>query len=124
MTSTTASRSGDRSASGSTRALFDAQALRNTQNDECDHLGGEGNITRANCEDGIGATDVLLHELDPFINDHMISMLGAPDVVGDARALLQSFSEILDDILGPALNPLRLVTDELQGAGQGDVIRS
>lgn len=98
----------------STRALFDPQALRNTQNDECDHLGAESSLPRANCEDGIGATDVLLHEMDPYINDHLLSMLGAPDVVGDARAILQAFSSILDDILGPALNPLRLVTAEIK----------
>ena len=98
----------------STRALFDPQALRDTQNDECDHLGSEGSLPRANCEDGIGATDVLLHELDPFINNHLLSMLGAPDVVGDARAILQTFSSILDDIIGPALNPLRLVTAEIK----------
>jgi hypothetical protein len=99
---------------GSTRALFDPQALRNTQNDECDHLGSEGSLPRANCEDAISATDVLLHELDPFINDHMLSMLGAPDVVGEARSILQAFSEVLDDILGPALNPLRMVTAEIK----------
>ena len=99
---------------GSTRALFDPQALRDTQNDECEHLGGETNPVRAQCEDGIGATDVLLHELDPFINDHMISMLGAPDVVGEIRSILQAFSSVLDDILGPALNPLRLVTNEIK----------
>ena len=107
----------------STRALFDPQALRNTQNDECDHLGSEGSLPRANCEDAIGATDVLLHEMDPFINNHMLSMLGAPDVVGDARAILQAFSSLLDDILGPALNPLRLVTAEIKEVAKKIVIR-
>jgi hypothetical protein len=99
---------------GSTRALFDAQALRDTQNDECGHLGGETNPVRESCEDGIGASDVLFHELDPFINDHMISMLGAPDVVGDARSVLQGFADVLDSILGPAFNPLRLVEKEIK----------
>ncbi len=99
---------------GSTRALFDAQALRNTQNDECDHLGDEDDQPRISCEDGIGATDVLFHELDPFINDHLLSMLGAPDALGGIREALQAFSGVLDDILGPALNPLRLVTAEIK----------
>jgi hypothetical protein len=99
---------------GSTRALFDAQALRDTQNDECDHLGSETNPVRESCEDGIGATDVLFHELDPFINDHMLSMLGAPDALGDIRSALQWFADVLDDILGPALNPLRVVTEEIK----------
>lgn len=107
----------------STRALFDPQALRDTQNDECGHLGSESSLPRANCEDAIGATDVLLHEMDPFINNHMLSMLGAPDVVGDARALLQAFSSILDDILGPALNPLRLVTAEIKEVAKRIIIR-
>ncbi len=107
----------------STRALFDPQALRDTQNDECDHLGPEGTLPRDSCEDGVGATDVLFHELDPFINDHMLSMLGAPDVVGGARELLQAFSSILDDILGPALNPLRLVTAELKELAKEIVVK-
>lgn len=93
-----------------TRALFDPQALRNTQNEECEHHGGEGTQARADCEDGIGATDVVFHELDPFINDHLLSMAGAPDALGGIREALQSFSDLLDDIVGPAANPLRVAT--------------
>lgn len=99
---------------GSTRALFDAQALRNTQNDECEHHGSESNPVRISCEEKIGVTAVLFHELDPFINDHMLSMLGAPDALGDIRSALQWFSDVLDDILGPALNPLRVVEEEIK----------
>ncbi|HET6626732.1 MAG TPA: PKD domain-containing protein [Nocardioidaceae bacterium] len=97
-----------------TRGLFDPQALRDTQNDSCRHLGSETSPIRISCEDGVGAKDVVFHELDPFINNHLISMLGAPDVVGDAREVLQAFSGFLDDVMGPALNPLRLVTAEIK----------
>lgn len=107
---------------GSTRALFDAQALRDTQNDECEHLGDENHPSRISCEDGIGATAVVFHELDPFINDHMLSMLGAPDALGDIRSALQWFSGVLDDVVGPALNPLRLVTEEVKEVAKGIII--
>ncbi len=108
---------------GSTRALFDPQTLRDTQNDECGALGGEGTQARINCEDAIGATDVVLHELDPFINDHMLSMLGAPDALGDIRSALQWFSGVLDDIVGPALNPVRLVTAEVKEIAKNLIIK-
>ncbi|HEU4514821.1 MAG TPA: hypothetical protein VFR87_17055 [Nocardioidaceae bacterium] len=93
----------------STRALFDPQTLRNVQNDECKHS-AEDTQARADCEDAVGATDVLFHELDPFINDHLLSMAGAPDALGGIREALQSFSGLLDDIVGPAANPLRVAS--------------
>ena len=100
-----------------TRALFDPQARRDTQQDECDHLGPDTTdetTLRSKCEDGIGAVDVVFHEADPFINDHLLSMLGLPDVVGDARALLQEIADKLDAILGPALNPIRMPLNALK----------
>lgn len=93
-----------------TRALFDAQALRDTQNEECAHHGAESTQARANCEDSVGALDVLFREVDPFINDHLLSMAGAPDALGDIREALQAFSGLLDDIVGPAANPLRVAS--------------
>ena len=39
----------------STRALFDPQARRDTQNDECGSVGQRDQRVRCNCEDGIGA---------------------------------------------------------------------
>lgn len=103
---------------GTTRALFDPQTLRNTQNDECAHHGDEGSTARVNCEKKIGATDVIFHELDPFINDHLLSMLGAPDAAGDIRGALQDLSGFLDDILGPTLNPVRMATAEVKEFGK------
>jgi hypothetical protein len=72
----------------STRALFDPQARRDLQNEECQFI-SEGTQARADCENGIGAIDVLFAESDDFIDDHLLSMLGAPDVVGQIHDLLQ-----------------------------------
>lgn len=91
----------------SARAFFDPQARRNTQNDECGPVGSEDQLVRANCEDGIGFIDTLMHESDDFINNHLLSMLGAPDFVGDLRAFLEDVSDLIDDIVGPLLNPVR-----------------
>lgn len=90
-----------------TKALFDPQARRDTQNDDCGPLGAESDQVRINCEDGTGTLDVVFHESDPFINDHLLGMLGAPDFVGGLRAALQDLSDEIDLLLGPALNPIR-----------------
>ena len=93
-----------------TIALFDPQARRDLQNDECQFDGAEDTLLRASCEDGIGALDVVFNEIDPFINEHLLSMLGAPDFVGEIRALLQEVLATIDAVLGPVLgafNPLR-----------------
>src|SRR5205823_3773734 len=52
-----------------------------------------------------------------FINEHLLSMLGAPDVIGELRAILQDFGDVLDEILDVALaefNPLREALAELK----------
>lgn len=98
----------------STRALFDPQARRDAQNDECDSYGADGSVLRNDCESGIGAIDVIFFKCDPFINEYLLSMLGAPDVVGDLRAILDEAADFLDTILGPYLNPLRLLSHELK----------
>lgn len=96
-----------------TRALFDAQAYRNTQNDACQFEGSEDSQNRINCEDGIGALDVLFHEADPFINEHLLSMLGAPDFVGGLRQALQDFSDDLA-VLGIPFNPIEEALADIQ----------
>jgi hypothetical protein len=102
----------------STRALFDPQTRRDVQNDECHVNGSESNLVRINCENGISALDTLFAEMDPFVNDHLLSMLGAPDFVGDINELLGVIGDALDEIVGPALNPLRLVGAELKEAAE------
>ena len=52
------------------------------------------------------------------MNHHLLSMLGAPDFVGDINELLGVIGDALDEILGPALNPLRLVGAELKEAAE------
>lgn len=99
-----------------TRGLFDPQTRRDFQNDECEHLGDDNashDSARGQCEDGIGAVGVVIDQADPFINQHLLSMMGLPDAVGGLRGLLQEFSETIDDFVGPALNPVRLLSHEL-----------
>ena len=125
----------------STRALFDPQARRNMQNSECASEGPENEADRAACEDGIGIVDVLLFEIDTpdapfdsFVNNHLLSMLGAPDFVGGLRAVLTEFGNIVSDVLEPllapieevvgvALNPLEQALDELEDYAK-DLVKS
>ena len=74
----------------------------------------ENSLLRRNCEDGVGVVDVIEYESEDFINDHLISMLGAPDVVGDLDELFGVVSDTLDDVLGPALNPLQAPIAEIK----------
>ncbi len=96
---------------GITRALFDPQTRRNLQNAECPaaNYGTDtvGNAVRRECEDGIGLAMVLAHETEPFILDHLIPMLGAPDVTSDVLASLLLVSDVLGDLIDPLLNPIR-----------------
>ena len=57
---------------------------------------------------------MLGYESEDFINDHLISMLGAPDLVGDLNELFGVVSDTLDDVLGPALNPLQAPIAEIK----------
>jgi hypothetical protein len=83
-----------------TRGLFDPQARRDLQNEECQFKGDESSTLRAQCEDGIGIADVVVHETDGFVNDHLLSMLGLPDFVGEVRSIVGEIEEVFDDILG------------------------
>jgi hypothetical protein len=83
-----------------TAALFDAGTYRDAQNFWCrnepkseDGLEQEPNTDRVKCENSVGLPIVLLYTLggvngeggpSGFIPDHLLSMLGAPDFVGDA----------------------------------------
>ena len=51
---------------------------------------------------------------DDFINEHLLSMLGAPDFIGRAPCgALAQFSDLIDAVVSPALNPLRNLKDEV-----------
>ena len=99
----------------STRALFDPRSRRAAQDHICrNEPDDENSLLRRNCEDGVGPLDVLTYESEDFINDHLISMLGAPDVVGDLNELFGVVSDTLEDVLGPQLNPLQAPIAELK----------
>jgi hypothetical protein len=87
-----------------TRGLFDPQARRNLQNEECGEY-PEG-IERGNCEDDIGIVDVVMHQARPFITGHLLSMLGAPDATGKVLDALKALSELIDSLL--PYNPLKV----------------
>ena len=68
--------------------LFDPQTHRDAQNDECGSFGPDVITPEASddeidprrvCEQGVGVIDTVLYSADDFINDHLLSMLGAPD---------------------------------------------
>lgn len=103
-----------------TRALFDPQAYRNTQNDLCSTKGAEGTAARVACEEAIGTIDVLFHEADPFINEYLLSMAGLPDIVGDVRGILQdiaaTFDEVMDVAFGGLLNPISSAITDVKNA--------
>ena len=79
-----------------TKGLFDPQTRRDAQNDICDSFGAdivtpedaddETEPAPHVCEAGVGVVDTVLWASDDFINDHLLSMLGAPDAIGDLRA--------------------------------------
>lgn len=102
-----------------TEALFDPQARRDAQNFECRNFGpdttadADDNI-RSKCEEGITVIDTVMYKLDPYITNHLLSMLGLPDVTGAALEALNTISELLDDVIGPAGNPLRMAKQELR----------
>jgi hypothetical protein len=97
-----------------TKGLFDPQTRRDIQNEECENRGGEGDELRVDCENGIGPVDTVLESADDFVNDHLLSMLGAPDFIGGLREALETLSDVIDDVVGEALNPVRKVTDAIK----------
>ncbi|TNM39719.1 hypothetical protein FHP29_12705 [Nocardioides albidus] len=93
-----------------TRALFDPQTRRDLQNEKCAWKGAESDQLRIDCEDGIGMIEVVLDESDDFLYDHLLSMLGAPDVAVTLAEALATVSDAVttafQDALGPVLNPI------------------
>jgi hypothetical protein len=89
------------------KAVFDPQARRDVQNGLRAVQGlSESNPVRANAEDAVNLTDVLVEETADFVNVHMLSMLGAPDFVGDLRGALQGLGDRLADVLAPVIEPI------------------
>ena len=100
------------------RAYFDPQVRRNLQNRRagpgCGNVGPDAlSGARADCEDGIGTSDVILDESNAFVNEHLLAMLGAPEQVGEVRRIRQQFQARFDEVIGPLVAPLRLVVNPL-----------
>lgn len=115
-----------------TRALFDPQARRDAQNDACDGYGEEvragravSNPSRGACEQKIGAVKTVVFKTRGFVDDHLLSMLGVPDWLVYAKKITGSafdfLSDIVDKIVGPALNPLRNLAATIENAITGFV---
>ncbi|MBE2316164.1 hypothetical protein DVA67_009270 [Solirubrobacter sp. CPCC 204708] len=105
-----------------TKALFDPRSHRAAQDHICrNEPDDEYSLLRANCEDGVGPLDVIGYEAEDYINHHLISMLGAPDIVGDLNELFGVVSDTISDVLGPALNPLQAPIAELKEFAKGKI---
>jgi hypothetical protein len=105
---------------GVTRAMFDPQTRRDFQNANC--VGPESSQARADCEEAVGTVTVILDQVDPFINQHLLSMLGAPDALGAIRQAVQDALALLGQTLNVAFSPLgqviadvkKFVTDKIK----------
>ena len=89
----------------STKALFDPGTHRDAANWICRNKTAETTQQRADCEDAVGIVDVLLYSSEDYIEDHLLSMAGAPDAVGDLLDAIGNLSALFSDVLGP-LNPI------------------
>ena len=108
-----------------TQALFDPQARRDAQNDECGGLGSEDSSARATCEKGVGALDTVFFKSERFFFDHLLSMLGASDALvwlaDNANSFLGFLSDVADAVFGDVLNPFRDLKVTIKEALQGFV---
>lgn len=89
----------------STRALFDPGTARDAANEACRNKTGETTQQRIDCENAVGILDVLLYSSEDYIEDHLLSMAGAPDALGDLLDAIGNLSDLFSDVLGP-LNPI------------------
>jgi hypothetical protein len=87
------------------RAMFDPGTHRDAQNEICRNKTAETTQQRADCEDAVSIVDVMLYSSEDYIEDHLLSMAGAPDAAGDLVDIVGNISDLLSDVLGP-LNPI------------------
>jgi hypothetical protein len=102
-----------------TKALFDPQARRDLQNKNCADKGTDvidPTDPRSVCENAIGMLDVLKEELDPFIENHLKSMLGEPDIVIDVQNALQPVQAVFDKFLADLAALVEVPLDPLREA--------
>jgi len=87
---------------GFSKAAFDPQVRREIMYEDCDSLFGEAN--RDACKEGIGLQKALLDPIsesgvNDFINHHLLSMLGFPDLVGELREAFQDALEFIESAI-------------------------
>lgn len=99
------------------QAMQDPQARRDAQNFICRNKGAEDSALRAACEDGVGMVDVMLFKTESYIEEHLLSMLGLPDVVGDVIDAVDVVGEFLADII--PFNPISAGIAELKEIARG-----
>jgi hypothetical protein len=103
------------------KGAFDAQTRRDQQNEECGFLGADSTdpeSLRGKCEDAIGLFGTVMEATEDFQNEHLISMLGAPDITGTVRELIEIFSDQIRDLLGPigvpVLAPINDIKEQIK----------
>ncbi|HUH15478.1 MAG TPA: hypothetical protein VML35_06310, partial [Gaiellaceae bacterium] len=90
-----------------TKALFDAETRRYWENELAGNDGTDPN--RADGEAGVGLIDLVLAELDDpnrdgnlddsFLTHRILPMLGLPTFVGELRASMVEFIDLLDELV-------------------------
>ena len=101
---------------GFAAGLFDPATRRAYQDKVCGESGDEGTAERAACEDGAGTISTFFDALDTSFttgDPHLLSMLGAPDLLG---TVIEGLSQIADtiDALVDFPNPISAAIAELQ----------
>jgi hypothetical protein len=97
----------------STKALFDPGTHRDAANEICRNKTAETTQQRADCEDAVGIVDVLMFSSEDYIENHLLSMAGAPDAAGDLLDAIGNLSDLFSDVLGP-LNPITAPIAEIK----------
>ncbi len=108
-----------------TKGLFDPHTRRIAQNALCSNRGADTfeNLVRRKCEEEVGTTDAVFYAVEhtygneSFIDRYMLSMLGAPDAVGEVRKYITEVASLLQplfDEFGLAVNPLQVPLAELE----------
>lgn len=101
-----------------TRGLFDPAAYREYQNEKCDQEEGDDVVEgpRATCEDSVDPLDTFLDVLgESWTTDepHLLSMLGAPDIVGVAAEVVDQVEDFIDSLIDFP-NPLAAAQEALR----------
>ena len=87
---------------GFSKAVFDAQTRRDLQREDCDGLLDQAD--RDFCKENMGLLKVLMDPIsgshvNDFINQHLLSMLGLPDLVGELRQAFQDAAEAIESTI-------------------------